>query len=92
MSPVPTDDRDANALRPPRIESHDTVPSTAALLERLRIDAGLRSLSSRIVNELLRLDGYHERGRTIDPPDTTWELPASGLADLQPTSLRMGLL
>ena len=45
-----------------------------------------------IVNELLRLDGYHERGRTIDPPDTTWELPASGLPDLQPTSLRMGLL
>jgi len=68
------------------------VPSTAALLKRLRIDTGLRSLSPMIVNELLRLDGYHERGRTIDPPDTTWELPASGLPDLQPASLRKGLL
>src|SRR5882672_8759378 len=61
------------------------VPATTAVLEQLRFDNGLGSLSPIIVHELLRLDGYHARCRSFDAPETTWELPVSGLQDLQPT-------
>ena len=61
-------------------------PSTAALLEQLLVDCGMRSLSPMVASELLRLYEYHARYRTTDAPDTTWELPMPRLPGLQPTA------
>jgi hypothetical protein len=64
--------------------SWSDVPSTALLLEQLLLDEDVQSLPPTIAGELLRLYEYHVRCRATDAPNTTWELPASGLQDLQP--------
>ncbi len=67
------------------------IPTTALLLEQLLVDGHARSLSPVIASELLRLYEYHVRCRATDAPNTTWELPASGLQDLPPaTACRIG--
>jgi len=66
--------------------SLNDVPSTVLLLEQLLIDDGVESLPPMIASELLRLYEYHARCRAADAPNTTWELPASGLQDLHPTA------
>jgi len=57
--------------------------STALLLEQLLLDEGMQSLPPVIASDLLRLYEHHVRCRTLDAPNTTWELPASGLQALQ---------
>ncbi|WP_372526703.1 hypothetical protein [Piscinibacter sp.] len=66
--------------------SWNNIPSTALLLEQLLVDGHARSLSPVIASDLLRLYEYHVRCRATDAPNTTWELPASGLQDLPPAT------
>jgi len=66
--------------------SWNDAPSTALLLEQLLLDEGTQSLPPAIAGALLHLYEYHVRSRAVDAPNTTWELPASGLQDLHPTA------
>lgn len=59
--------------------SWNDVASTALLLEQLFVDGGVRSLPPMIASELLGLYEYHVCCRVTDTPNTTWELPVSGL-------------
>jgi hypothetical protein len=78
MSP-PTHDHDRN---PRRLE---------ARVEQLPPDDDdVQSLPPVIAGELLHLYEHHMRCRAADAPNTTWELPVSGLQDLQPTAASGG--
>jgi len=70
--------------------SWNEIPSTALLLEQLLLDEGVQSLPPVIASELLRRYEYQVHCRATDAPNTTWELPASGLQDLQPIAISRG--
>jgi len=55
--------------------SWNNAPSTTLLLEQLPLDEGMDSMPPVVASELLRLYEYHVRCRTVDAPNTTWELP-----------------
>ena len=67
--------------------SWNDASSTTALLEQLLLDEGMDALPPAITCELLRLYEYHVRCRVVEAPNTTWELPASGLQDLPPATV-----
>ena len=58
--------------------------SIALRLDQLLVSDDVNSLPPAITSELLRLYEYQVRRRATDAPNTTWELHASGLHDLQP--------
>jgi len=62
--------------------SWNDIRSTGLLLEQLLVDDGVQSLPPMIAGDLLRLYEYHMRCRCADAPNTTWELPVSGLQNL----------
>jgi len=64
--------------------------SIALLLEQLLVSDDVKSLPPAITSELLRLYEYQVRRRATDAPNTTWELHASGLQDLQPIAASGG--
>jgi len=64
--------------------------SIVLLLEQLLVSDDVKSLPPAITSELLRLYEYQVRRRATDAPNTTWELHASGLQDLQPIAASGG--
>ena len=64
----------------------DDVSATSNLLELLLVGEDAPNLPAEVTGELLRLYEYHARCRAGEAPDTTWELPASRLQSLSPTT------
>ena len=62
--------------------------ATSLLLEQLLVGDDVSCLPSEVTSGLLRLYEFNARCRANEAPDTTWELPASGLGPVNAMGVR----